>query len=667
MASPSDISPSHALFASIVQNSDALMCLCDHEGNFIYTNPAFEKKLSLPEQTQTSFDEFFTSTPWAKICQPGNWQGEATTKDGLWFRTTLSIAANPNTDEVQYVLILQDITEQKEQEKSHYFDQQKLKSILDNIPAYVFSKDKEGKYTYVNKMLSMLLALQTDDILGKTDFDLFTQEAAQNFAKNDKAVFTKGKTIRALEDGGIDEYGIERSYLSVKCPLENEQGEIDEMLGMSVDISEQQRLEKALWESQEKLNSILDNLKARVYIKDRDLKYTYANEELCQTLQKDRSSIIGKDDYDLFEPETAIGFRTTDQEVFKNQRKVSRMETSLEPESKKKRYFLSVKVPLLNAEGHAHSLLGISTDITEQKRLEKRLLRNEKQLTTILDNLKAHVYIKDVSSTYTYVNANMCEYLGKEADEIIGKTDVEIFGKKVSDRFRKSDRDVFDYGEQSSSIEKSRHFQTGERCYFLSIKAPLVNDLGNPYALIGISTDVTEQKRLENELRTLASTDVLTGINNRRFFLELCEKEIERAQRYSKKLSLIMLDVDHFKRINDTYGHAVGDEAIRAMTGLCRKCLRNTDIMGRIGGEEFAILLPETDKKGAIHIAERIRQSTQDYAFDIGEENPVSFTASFGLTSLEDGDKTPDDMLKRADIALYDAKTLGRNRVSEST
>jgi len=320
----------------------------------------------------------------------------------------------------------------------------------------------------------------------------------------------------------------------------------------------------------------------------------------------------------------------------------------------------------MSAEGEIHSLLGISTDVTEQKRLEEALRRNEAQLTTILDNLKAHVYIKDINYAYTYVNADMCDYLGMSRDDVIGKTDTEIFGEKSANRFHRSDQQVFNYKENCSSIEKSRHFQTKKKRYFWSVKVPLINDLGNTYALLGISTDVTEQKRLENELRELASTDVLTGVNNRRHFIVLCQRELKRAKRYDQPLSLIMLDIDHFKNINDTHGHAVGDEAIRVMTKLCHDSLRDTDVIGRIGGEEFAIILPQTDITGAWQIAQRIRQATEQHGFNIDEENECKFTASFGVTELKDEDETPDDLLKRADIALYAAKTQGRNRVCEN-
>ncbi len=667
------------VFAAAIDHSDALIFVTDHQGVIEYANPAFcetsafEEKDILGLNVSEIAGNAENRILFSEICQTlsGNepWRGdlifESRTGNLVSCRSTVSPVPDEKGIPDRCVWMNLDITEQKALERSHNKNEKRLQGILDNIPAYVFSKNREGQYTYVNKLLSMLHAKSQEEIIGLTDFDLFPTGAASEFVKNDQLVFEKHRTVRALEDGGVDEYGIERSYLSVKCPLENEDGDVEEMLGMSVDISEQQRLEKALRNSEEKLNSILDNMKARVYIKDKDGKYTYANEELCRILGTDRINLLGKDDYDLFETETAVGFRATDDQVYKTAKKVSSLEVSVEPESGEKRYYWSVKVPLLDSHGTPHSLLGISTDITEQKRLEKALMRNERQLTTILDNIKAHVYIKDINYTYSYVNKDMCDYLDMSREDVIGKTDIDIFGQEYSDLFRKTDRQVLDLVENSTCIEESFDTKTQEKRFFWSVKVPLINDLGNPYAILGISSDVSEQKRLEEKLRKMASTDALTGINNRRYFLELFENEIQRARRYGNQLSLLMLDIDHFKQINDTYGHSVGDTAIREMTRICLDCMRNTDVIGRLGGEEFALLLPETDVTGAWQIAQRIRAQTESNRFSTGGEDLGKYTASLGLTTLNEADETPDDMLKRADIALYVAKETGRNRVCE--
>lgn len=678
MPLPNELASLAGVFASIVENADAVITVTDKEGVIEYVNSSFCTARgydSFDDVKGQSIDSIYENSDInqtlseikATLKKGEKWCGELPfkhqNKTQTWSHSTISAILNEGGEITYCVWVQVDITEQKILKQKQRASEQRLRGILDNVPAYVFSKNRDGKYTYANKMLTMLHALGLDEIIGKTDFDLFPDTAAKSFTKNDQTVFEKNQTIRALEYGGTDEYGIERCYLSVKCPLENEEGEVEELLGMSVDISEQYRLEQALRESEEKLNGILDNMKARVYIKGRDLKYTYANEELCRVLKTDRINLIGKDDYDLFETETAISFRTTDEEVFVKRKRVERMETTIDPLTSEKRYYWSIKMPMMDDNGNVYALLGISTDLTKQKKLEKALRKSETQLSTILDNIKAHVYIKDINFTYTYVNEDMCAYLGKMKSDVIGRSDTELFGLRASKHFHESDQQVINYAENSSSIEISKNEKTGEENYFWSVKVPLINDLGNPYAILGISTNVSEQKRLEKELREMASTDVLTGIYNRRHLLEVCDVEIQRAKRYDHELSMIMLDLDWFKVINDTYGHAIGDEAIKSMTSLCQQMLRTTDVLGRIGGEEFAILLPETNLPAALVIAERIRKNAEVFTFDTGTSDIGRFTASFGVTTLDVADENPDDLLKRCDVALYEAKESGRNKV----
>ncbi len=179
------------------------------------------------------------------------------------------------------------------------------------------------------------------------------------------------------------------------------------------------------------------------------------------------------------------------------------------------------------------------------------------------------------------------------------------------------------------------------------------------YVLIN---DVTAMKQTESMLRVLSNTDPLTGVWNRRHFIDVAESEEERSRRYARPFSLLALDIDHFKRINDTHGHAVGDEALKAFTAACQHALRTNDVLGRMGGEEFAVLLPETDGAGARQVAERIRTGVMAIEVPAGAET-VRFTVSIGLASCHSGERGIDAMLSCADEALYQAKGQGRNRV----
>ncbi len=182
-----------------------------------------------------------------------------------------------------------------------------------------------------------------------------------------------------------------------------------------------------------------------------------------------------------------------------------------------------------------------------------------------------------------------------------------------------------------------------------------------PLRACGVLLDISERKRLEEELRQLAATDPLTGAFNRRYFLHSVGKEISRAQRYARPLTLIMFDIDYFKRINDTLGHEQGDEVLRTMTTRIRQRLRHSDVLVRWGGEEFMILAVETSLSQSVALAETLWAALRDAPFaDIG-----AVTASFGVTEYRP-DETLDQWLKRVDDLMYQAKSKGRDRVCYS-
>lgn len=173
--------------------------------------------------------------------------------------------------------------------------------------------------------------------------------------------------------------------------------------------------------------------------------------------------------------------------------------------------------------------------------------------------------------------------------------------------------------------------------------------------------DITARKRVEHALEQLAQHDPLTGAANRRHFFERAAEELARARRHGDALSLVMLDLDHFKRINDHWGHAAGDRVLQAFAAGVRSLLRREDLFGRIGGEEFVVLLPATGPEGALLLAERLRGDTEGLELEENGER-VSVTTSAGVATLGAGDASMDALLQRADEALYAAKRAGRNR-----
>lgn len=184
--------------------------------------------------------------------------------------------------------------------------------------------------------------------------------------------------------------------------------------------------------------------------------------------------------------------------------------------------------------------------------------------------------------------------------------------------------------------------------------------------LLSSSTGILlmHKERADENSRQLAATDPLTGVYNRRIFVELADMAVARAQRNRAPLSLLMLDLDHFKTVNDAHGHMVGDEVLKGFVRLVQTCLRREDMMVRFGGEEFCVLLPDATLEGALSLAERIRALVADTPIEV-EDKSLRITVSFGVDCIRPGEAgTVSMLLERADAALYRAKQTGRNRVA---
>lgn len=196
----------------------------------------------------------------------------------------------------------------------------------------------------------------------------------------------------------------------------------------------------------------------------------------------------------------------------------------------------------------------------------------------------------------------------------------------------------------------------------VEVRSRAIIHKGHP-ALVTVIRDITTHKVMVAKLNQIANSDPLTGVGNRRFFLDVGKKEYFRAVRYSNPISLVMLDVDHFKRINDTYGHDIGDIALKALAKVCMNTLRDCDVLARIGGEEFAIILPGCDLAGSTALAERLRKNVETNSIDT-PKGTIAYTVSMGVTQMQPEDDDIETMLNRADTGLYEAKESGRNRVA---
>ncbi|WP_052701938.1 GGDEF domain-containing protein [Marinomonas sp. S3726] len=260
-----------------------------------------------------------------------------------------------------------------------------------------------------------------------------------------------------------------------------------------------------------------------------------------------------------------------------------------------------------------------------------------------------------------YVNQAFTELTGYSKEEVIGKTPRILQSKGTSEKAKSLIRKGL---EDKVAVRVTiKNYSKAGKAYWLDLSiTPLFNDQGEVTHIVSIQRDVTEYIDVQNKLKLLSRTDPLTGLMNRRMFDEMAEKEFLRYKNENIHYSLLALDIDHFKLINDKYGHPIGDYVLTSFSSFCETHIRSQDKVARIGGEEFCIILPATNKAGAIEVAEKLRREISNARFSQNDHD-IAITVSIGVSEVKESDYDYVAMLKRADENLYRAKRKGRNQV----
>lgn len=309
-------------------------------------------------------------------------------------------------------------------------------------------------------------------------------------------------------------------------------------------------------------------------------------------------------------------------------------------------------------------------DITVRKQMESALLETRHRYRTLLDNLPTAVVVHRADTTIEYANPVSSQLLGLTQDQLLGRTAMDPAWRFVRENGSEMALDDYPVMMVSASGAPLRAYVTGvvrgkdaSPAWLLVNAFPLMTPAGSLDRIIVSFIDISDRRALERELAQQARTDGLTGLRNRRAFEEDINFEVARHRRSGRPLSLVIADLDHFKRINDTWGHGIGDSVLRTFAEICRRSVREGDIACRFGGEEFAILLPDTELGTAAAIADRLRVESQDASVSLPGSAAVTFSISAGVAELMTSDVGTRPLMKRADTALYKAKSGGRNRV----
>ncbi|MFZ5426093.1 MAG: PAS domain S-box protein [Thermodesulfobacteriota bacterium] len=537
-----------------------------------------------------------------------------------------------------------------------------LQGILENLPVPYILVDTHERVIKTNQSFLDMLEINKsiDGCYGKTLAEIYYNDPTHDTYVGRS--IREGLAFKNVEVNTLSRGGVQRVILANISPLYDAEGVCIGGLCLYIDMTEQKKIEQALRESEKRYKLLAENTEDAIFTVDNSLRITYVSPSLQRLFNMAPDEVMGADSLSLIAPRSRQSLVAAHERRMQDEARGEYRSDRLEVEGQRKDgstvWLEMVTCRLFDDQGRPSDIIGVAREITARKRTEEALRAEVKRNQILLETSIHGIHVLDTNGKLVLCSPSFSKMLGYSPEEMAGLgvsdwtippqgqeptpfvADSFLQAMFFETRFRRKDGSVFDVEIAARSVE-----------------------LDGRILIYNSALDITRRKQMEQELERLAYSDALTGLANRRHFMELAELELSRAVRYGNRLSILLMDVDHFKSINDTHGHHVGDLALQKLGGLCREKLRNIDTAGRIGGEEFAVLLPQTGGKEAVLTAERLRKAVAKAETPLGEGAFMRFTVSIGVATLGGTSEGIDALLERADKALYKAKRDGRNRV----
>jgi len=586
-----------------------------------------------------------------------------------------------------------DITERMKAERELQRSERLLRSAISGAPVILFSLNGEGQITLLEGNGLSAIGVKAGNLIGKN-------------IKNgevESEIFTLA--LRALngQDYSTSIKGIQDRIFDVTySPLRDSEGQIIGATGLATDVTERRQAEETLFRQAR----IYENLSDAVIVTDLQGYAIDLNPATVKMFGFTKEEVLGRKTGALLSLTKGFGSMTR---VLESVARTGRWsgEVVFTRKDGAQRIAESVVLPLMEEGSESvTALLGIHRDITDRKQAEAKLRMRNRELALLNDVIAATVSSLEpeailqttlekltVGFGFQQANAMVLEGQGRYLRVVVeyqktpgyrwagmrlpvkGNLAIEtILEQRVplavsdveSNPFVETVREMLQQRGVVSLIILPL-IARGQVIGMMNLESQTPRQFNQEEIWLAFSATAAAAQAMENaslylQVTRLAVTDSVTDLYNRRGILDLGRREVERARRYQRPLSAIMLDIDHFKVVNDRFGHIAGDQALRMVADRCRQNVRATDLLSRYGGEEFVIILPETDLQTACEVAERLRLAIADVPLQM-EDAEFQLTASFGVAEADEN--TPDliSLIDSADSAMYAAKVAGRNRV----
>jgi two-component system CheB/CheR fusion protein len=461
---------------------------------------------------------------------------------------------------------------------------------------------------------------------------------------------------RALNDGRVVEESVfssERHYVLHVVPYETTVPGSRGAILTLVDDTERMAQERAMRESRERLLAIMNNSTAIISLKDLAGRYQFVNWQFEKLFRVNADDVIGRTDSELFSPRIADEFRALELEVARRQKPIESEDTVRLSDGD--RHLQSIRFPMVGQDKVITGICTQSVDISARKHAEKQL-----QLAVgVMNRSTDGLMVTDAEQRIIMVNESFTGVTGYAPEEVIGKSPAILqSGRHDASFYRNMWDAIVDRGWWQGEIWNRR--KNGEvYAEWLTINA-VHNTGGGVINFIGIFSDITQVKDSQQRIEFLATHDELTTLPNRTLFMDRINQAIARAQRLGQAFAVLFVDLDDFKTVNDSLGHAAGDQLLRAVAVRLRECVRNADTVARFGGDEFALLIEASSANEAEMTARRVIDSLC-LPMEVGG-NSVAAGASVGISLFPEDGEDPETLLRNADSAMYQAKENGKRR-----